>query len=332
MVNASNFKICVIGAGSWGTAIAKYLAEKGLDIVLWAREPEVVHSILNLKENLAFLPDIKLPENIRPTNDLKEVLAEKNFVIFSVPSKHLRSVLKNAARFIASGSIVVNTSKGIEADTGKLMQEVFDDELGLRIHKRYATISGPTFAREVAVCLPTRTAIAAWNEKTGKAVREVFEGQCLGVELTKDVVGVELGGALKNVVAIAVGMAGGLGFGDNAKSVIATKGMEEMTRLGVRMGANALTFSGQAGFGDLVLTCMGKLSRNGKLGQRIGQGERLEDIMKSALSVAEGVTTVVAVKNLAKQYRVLIPVTNQVYLVLYESKLPREAMLELITA
>jgi glycerol-3-phosphate dehydrogenase (NAD(P)+) len=331
MSGENGLKISVVGAGSWGTTIAKHLAEKGFDITLWVKEENVRESILKARENLIYLPGIKLPENTHPTNLLREALTDRDLIIFSIPSQYIREVLKEGARFVANNSLIINTAKGIELSTLKLMHEVFEDVLSEGIHERYASLSGPSFALEVSKHKPTAVSIASKNLATAKIGQNVFSNEYFRAYITEDIVGVEMGGSLKNVIAIASGIADGLGLGHNSKSALITRGLAEITRLGVRMGANPMTFLGLSGVGDLVLTCTGELSRNREVGLKIGKGGKLEDILSNMRMVAEGVKTSLAAKELAHRFGVDVPIAEQVCLVLYEGKSPQDAIFELMT-
>src|SRR3989304_4371383 len=299
MYNENEFKISVIGAGSWGTTIAKHLAEKGFDITLWVKGENVRESILLTRENNLYLPKIKLPDNIHPTNLLWEALTGRDLIIFSVPSQYVR--------------------------------EVFEEVLSQDIRERYASLSGPSFALEVAKHKPTAVSIGSKNLNTGKIGQKVFSNEYFRAYVTEDVVGVEIGGSLKNVIAIAAGIADGIGLGYNSKSALITRGLAEITRLGVKMKANPMTFLGLSGVGDLVLTCTGELSRNREVGVRIGKGDRLEDILSNMRMIAEGVKTSLAAKELAHRHDIDMPIAEQVSLVLYENKSPENAIFELMT-
>ncbi len=331
MHDENGIKISVVGAGSWGTTIAKHLAEKGFDIIIWVRKEDVRESILKDRENHLYLPKIKLPENIYPTGLLQEALMGRDLIIFSVPSQYVREVLKEGRRFIGEDSLIINTAKGIELGTLNLMNQVFEDVLSQGIRERYASLSGPSFALEVSKHKPTAVSIASRNLAVAKVGQRVFSNEYFRAYVTEDVVGVEIGGSLKNVIAIAAGIADGLGLGHNSKSALITRGLAEITRLGVRMGASPMTFLGLSGVGDLVLTCTGELSRNREVGLKIGKGQRLEDVLSNMRMVAEGVKTSLAVKELACRFGVDVPIAEQVCLVLYNGKAPEDAIFELMT-
>ncbi len=331
MFDGNGLRIGVVGAGSWGTTIAKHLAEKGFEVILWAKEEDVRESILTHRENHLYLPKIRLPENIHPTGLLQEVLAGRDLIVFSVPSQYVREVLKEGRRFIGDDSLIINTAKGIELSTLKLMNQVFEDVLSENVRERYASLSGPSFALEVSNHKPTAVSIASKSLAAAKAGQKAFSNEYFRAYVTEDVVGVEIGGSLKNVIAIAAGIADGLGLGLNSKSALITRGLAEITRLGVKIGASPMTFLGLSGVGDLVLTCTGELSRNREVGLKIGKGEKLEHILSSMRMVAEGVKTSLAAKELARRFDVDVPIAEQVCLMLFSGKTPEDAIFELMT-
>lgn len=316
-------KIAVLGAGSWGTTLAKLLAEKDNEIRLWVYEKELVEVIKKERENSTYLPGHKLPENIEPTNSLKEAVTACDIILSVVPSHAVRSVFEELNDFMPDVP-VVSATKGITTDTLQTVSEVIGDVLSLAVaHKRYAVVSGPSFAKEVAQKHPTAITIASANEALAKEMQALFLRSYFRVYTNFDITGVEIGGSLKNVIAIATGCADGLGFGHNTRAALITRGLAEIKRLGTAMGAQAPTFYGLSGLGDLVLTCTGELSRNRTLGYRLGQGVKLRDTF-SELSdrgmVAEGVKTTKAAWELAKRYDVSMPITHEVYSLLYEEK------------
>ncbi len=316
-------KIAVLGAGSWGTTLAKLLAEKENEIRLWVYEKELVEAIKKERENRVYLPGYKLPENIYPTNSLKEAVAACDMILSVVPSHAVRDVFTSLKGFMPDVP-VVSATKGITTDTLQTVSQVLGEVLPLALtHKRFAVISGPSFAKEVAQKHPTAVTIACPNEVLAKELQALFFRAYFRVYTNVDVVGVEIGGSLKNVIAIATGCADGLGFGHNTRAALITRGLAEIKRLGMAMGAQAPTFYGLSGIGDLVLTCTGELSRNRTLGYRLGQGVKLKDTF-SELSgrgmVAEGVKTAKAARELAKKYNVSMPITQEVFSLLYEEK------------
>jgi len=322
--------VAVIGAGAWGTAIAALLAQKGLDVELWVYERELCDIMASMRENVVYLPGVHLPERLRPSNDLRSAVSGKPVVVFVTPSQALRSVATQAAAGLADDAIIVCCSKGIEKGSLMLLPEVLDDVLGRRFAQDTAFISGPSFAREVAQEQPTSVAVAARDMRVAEYVSRVFETEAFTLYANPDVVGVEVCGAVKNVIAVAVGICAGLGYGCNARAAVITRGLGEIMKLGTAMGANPLTFSGLAGLGDLVLTCTGDLSRNKTLGERIGRGTPLSDILGEVHTVAEGVDTAKSVHDLALKYGLDMPISNQVYKVLHEASPAQDFVAEVI--
>jgi glycerol-3-phosphate dehydrogenase (NAD(P)+) len=319
-------KIGVIGAGAWGTALANLLAHKGFDVDLWAFEQEVCTNILEGRENKIFLPGITLSQNIHPSSDLDQVAANKDMLLLVVPSHVFRSVAVKLVHHPTEETIIVTASKGIENKTHLTMAGILEQLLPPRLKTRIAALSGPSFAKEVAKKIPTLVTVAAFDHEVGKAVQGVFATPYFRVYTSRDVVGVEVGGALKNVMAIAAGISDGLGLGYNTRAAMITRGLTEVQRLGIRLGADPKTFMGLAGMGDLVLTCTGDLSRNWTLGHKIGQGMKLEAILSDMVTVAEGVKTTKSVYNLSRKLGVEMPIAEQVYRMLYEDLDPKEAL------
>jgi glycerol-3-phosphate dehydrogenase (NAD(P)+) len=315
-------RIAVVGGGSWGTAFAAMLSERHDDVSLWVREPEVCAEIREGRENRAFLPGIPVPPGVRPTTDLAEALSGRGIVAVAVPSHHLRAVARGAANHLLTGACVVSLAKGMENGTLRRMTEVLAEELP-GFSGRLAALSGPTFAREVAEGKPTGATVAAADGKVAAILQAAFSGKRFRVYAETDVVGIEIGGALKNVMAIAAGMSDGLGFGHNARSLLIARG------LGVRLGASPQTFAGLSGLGDLVLTCTGDLSRNRTVGMRVGRGEDIRGILSGMRMVAEGVGTARAAVDLSVQTGVPMPISEQVYRILHEGKDARTAVDEL---
>jgi len=308
----------VVGAGAWGTTVANLLAGNGLDVSLWVYERELCEIMASMRENILYLPGVYLHENLRPSPEFEAVVPGAPMVVFVTPSQVLRSVAGRAAPFLADDAIVVCCSKGIENETLMLLPEVLDDVLGRRFSQDTAFISGPSFASEVARGQPTSVAVAARDMRVAEHVQRAFESETFALYANPDVVGVEVCGAVKNVIAIAVGICEGLGYGHNSRAALITRGLGEMMKLGTALGANPLTFSGLAGLGDLVLTCTSDLSRNKTLGRRLGRGENLADILAKVHTVAEGADTAKSVKNLALNHDLDMPICNQVYEVLHE--------------
>lgn len=319
-------RIGVIGAGAWGTALANLLADKGFKVALWAFEEKVCADILESRENKIFLPGVTLSQNIHPSNDLDEVAANKDLLLLVVPSHVFRSVAVKMVHHPSEVCILVTASKGIENQTHLTMSGILEQLLPPRLKDRIAALSGPSFAKEVVKKYPTLVTVAAFDPEVATAVQDIFATSYFRVYTSFDVVGVEVGGALKNVMAIAAGISDGLGLGYNTRAAMITRGLAEIQRLGVRLGANPRTFMGLAGMGDLVLTCTGDLSRNWTLGHKIGQGMKLDAILSDMVTVAEGVKTTKSVYNMSQKLGVEMPIAEQVYRMLYEDLDPREAL------
>lgn len=312
-------KIGVVGSGSWGTALAKHLAEKGFEIDLWAFEKEVKDQIENTRENRYFLQGFTLPENIHPSNDLEKVAGGKDLVLVVVPSHCMREVADKMKQFVSQQSIVVSASKGIENKTHLTMTDILKEKFDFMDRNNFAVLSGPSFAKEVADQAPTVVAAASSDLKTAEYVQKTFSGPTFRVYVNTDTVGVEIGGAVKNVIAIAAGICDGMALGFNARAALITRGLAEMKRLGTKLGADPLTLAGLAGVGDLMLTCTGELSRNYTVGKKIGKGQKIEEIISEMRMVAEGVKTTKSVYNLSRKLGVDLPICNEVYYVLFEN-------------
>ncbi|MEA2062891.1 MAG: NAD(P)H-dependent glycerol-3-phosphate dehydrogenase [Gemmatimonadota bacterium] len=319
-------KTAVIGAGSWGTTLADLLAKKGEEVHLWAFEPEVAEQISSRHVNELFLPGVSLSEKLRVGTDLGQVVSGAEVVVMVCPCHVMRSLLEQLAGHLGSGIILVNASKGLETKTLLRMSQVEQEVLPSRLGCLHVTLSGPSFALEVAKELPTVVTAASQNGEVALKVQELFSAPHLRVYTHDDIIGVELGGALKNVIAIATGMLEGLGLGNNTRAALITRGLVEITRLGLCLGAKAQTLSGIAGLGDLVLTCTGHLSRNRQLGLRIGQGEQLDEITGSMRAVAEGIRTTKAAYRLALKHGIDMPITEQVYNILFNKRSVRQAV------
>ena len=324
-------KIGVIGAGAWGTALAMLLADQGQDVTLWMYEKDLAEEMARTRENRVYLPGFTLPPSIAVTSSLESAVKDKSLLLSVVPSHTVRTVTKQYATFLPKNAVIVSASKGIEIDTLMPLSEIFKDVLPREFHSRLCFLSGPSFAKEVAQKMPTAITLACYDPAIGKRAQEVLSNSYFRVYTNQDVIGVELAGSLKNVVAIAAGALEGMGFGYNTTAALLTRGLAEMARLGVAMGGKLTTFSGLAGMGDLVLTCTGGLSRNRTLGTRLGKGEKLDDIMKGAKTVAEGVKTSKAARDLAGKFNIEMPIVDEVYQILYEGKDPRLALKDLMT-
>lgn len=326
-----SIKVGVIGAGAWGTALAHLMSDKSDDVVVWAFEPEVAAEINSAHENKTYLPGIELPDKLRASTELRDCLADRDLILSVVPSHVVRQVLSVAAPHIPQGVPVVSASKGIENDSLMTMSQVLEDVLPIACHPMLAFLSGPSFAREVGLRFPTTVSVAARFEKVATAVQEMMSGSAFRVYTTTDVTGVELGGALKNVIAIASGAANGLGLGTNTIAGLITRGLAEITRLAIKMGANPLTLSGLSGMGDLVLTCWGGLSRNRMVGQKLGQGMKMDQILEDMHQVAEGVKTAKSVHFLAAREQIEMPISEMVYRMIYENLPAQDAVVELMS-
>jgi glycerol-3-phosphate dehydrogenase (NAD(P)+) len=323
--------IGVIGAGSWGTTLADLLAKKGHSVTLWAYEYELVSEMKATMVNGLFLPGIQLSPTLRFTNDLPESVKGKDFLLFVVPSQVLRRVLAETVPHISPKTYVASASKGIENRTLQAVSQIFEELLPEPLFRTFSVLSGPSFAREVAQEMPTAVVAASGDKGAARFIQNVCSSSYFRVYTNSDIIGAELGGALKNVIAIAAGISDGLGFGCNTRAALITRGLAEITRLGLSMGARIETFSGLAGMGDLVLTCTGELSRNRSVGMKLGRGRRLSEILAEMHMVAEGVKTAESAWELAKRKGIEMPITEQVYKVLYEDKPARSAVVELMT-
>lgn len=326
-----NKNIGVIGAGSWGTTLANLLAKKGYAVTLWAYEPELVDEMRLRRENGPFLPGITLAPALKFTNSLEEAAAGKELLLLASPSQVMRGVVSRLIPFLWAETLLVSAAKGIELDTLKTVSQACAEELSPALFGRFCVLSGPSFAREVAQEMPTAVVAAAADPEVAIAVQRCFTTEYFRVYTNSDVVGVEIGGSLKNVIALAAGISDGLGLGYNTRAALITRGLAEMTRLGVAIGAHPETFAGLAGMGDLVLTCTGDLSRNRTVGMKLGQGIPLKEILGEMRMVAEGVKTTASAWRLAGQVGVEMPITEKVYQILYEDKPARQAVLELMT-
>ncbi|MBI5212132.1 MAG: NAD(P)-dependent glycerol-3-phosphate dehydrogenase [Nitrospirae bacterium] len=321
-----NNYISVIGAGSWGTTLASLLGEKGYDVTLWTHETDLAERINKERVNNLYLPDIALSHNLKATNDIAEAVSTSRYIVNVVPTQYIRPVFTQAKQYIKEDSIIISAAKGIEIETLLTPSMLLKEILG----KPVSIISGPSFAKEVALRLPTAVTLATEDKKTGLLLQEIFNTDYFRVYTHDDIIGVEIGGALKNVIAIAAGICDGLGLGHNSRAALITRGLSEIARLGLSMNAREITFSGLSGLGDLVLTCTGPLSRNYNVGCKLGQGQKLSEIVSGTIHVAEGVTTTRAAYDLSKKHNIDLPITEQVYLALYKEKPPKEAVKDLM--
>ncbi len=320
----------VVGAGAWGTALGTVLAQKGHDVTIWSYEPEVAQSI-NQEGLNPYLEGVSLPKGMRAETRLSTAVKGAELVVSASPSQFVRRVMASAAPHLEPDALVLSASKGIEIGSLLRMDEVLAEALPEPAMRRFCVLSGPSFAREVAAGQPTAVVIASRDEAAAVRARDLFQTTTFRVYTNPDVVGVELGGALKNVIALAAGTTAGLGFGHNTTAALITRGLAEMTRLGLAVGAEKATFYGLAGLGDLVLTCTGSLSRNRTVGYRLGRGEQLDRILSDMTAVAEGVQTTRAAYELARRHRVEMPITEQMFAILYEGRPPADALRALMT-
>ncbi|MBA4543126.1 MULTISPECIES: NAD(P)H-dependent glycerol-3-phosphate dehydrogenase [Thermoactinomyces] len=323
-------KIAVLGAGSWGTVLAKVLADNGHQVELWARREELAAEITLKHTNEKYLPGIKLPAELTATSSLAEALSGKEVVVFVVPSHSMREIAREVGGLIAPGALVVHAVKGFEIDTWKRMSEVLLEELGESFAERITVLSGPSHAEEVIKKCPTTVVVASPGQETAEQVQMMFMNRYFRVYTNPDVIGVEVGGALKNIIALASGLVDGLGFGDNAKAALMTRGLAEIARLGSAMGAKPITFVGLAGVGDLVVTCTSRHSRNWRAGHKISQGKKLPEVLAEMGMVVEGIKTTKAAHALARRYDVEMPIAAQLYEVLFAGKEPALAVKELM--
>ncbi len=323
-------KASVIGAGSFGTAVAAVLAQNCERVALWGRDEKLVDALNERHENPTYLPGVALPKNVSATSSLEEACSRSELVVTAAPSHATREVMKKAAPYLPKQVPIVSGTKGIENETLLTMTEVLEEVLPEEHHPYLAVLSGPSFAKEMARGLPTVVTVAAHWEKVALRVQKCFHTETFRTYTSKDVVGVQIGGALKNVIAIAAGISDGLGFGHNARAGLITRGLAEITRMAVRLGANPLTLSGLAGLGDLVLTCTGELSRNRRVGIELGKGRPLAEVLAEMKQVAEGVKTAKSARDLQEKTGVELPICQQVYCITHEGKSPKAAVVELM--
>jgi len=320
----------VIGSGAWGTTLALMLARKGSETSLWEHRPGRAIQMQQQRENMFFLPSYRFPATLHVTSDIEEVTQNKDILLLVTPSQRMRENVRLLAPYIGQKTLLVSASKGIEIDSLKRMTEIICEFIPSAL-SRVAALSGPNISREVAEEKPTAAVVAAYEQETAVSLRSILSTAHYRIYTADDVVGVELGGALKNIIAIGAGFNDGMGYGDNAKAAFVTRGLAEIARLGVAAGANPLTFSGLAGMGDLIATCASSLSRNHELGRRLAAGEKLEEILASTRTVAEGISTTRAALQMAARYHVEMPITQQLSQVLFEGHDPRRAVPELMT-
>ncbi|MFD1738565.1 NAD(P)H-dependent glycerol-3-phosphate dehydrogenase [Bacillus salitolerans] len=318
--------IAVVGAGSWGTALAIVLADNQYYVRLWGHKGEQIKEINERHTNSKYLPGVELPELIKGYTDLEDALIGIETIILAVPTKAIREVLGKIRQFQQSPITIVHVSKGLEPDTFKRVSEVIKEEMPKELLKDVVVLSGPSHAEEVSLRQPTTVTVACENLSSAEKIQDMFINQHLRVYTNPDVIGVEIGGSLKNIIALAAGITDGLGYGDNAKAALITRGLAEIARLGVALGANPLTFAGLTGIGDLIVTCTSVHSRNWRAGNLLGKGQNLDEVLENMGMVVEGVRTTKAAYQLAKQMNVSMPITNALYDVLFNQRNPKDAV------
>jgi len=323
-------RVCVLGAGSWGTALAALLAKNNCQVSLWGRVEDGIDMMAECRENRRFLPGIIIPDQVNPMTDMAGAMDDTEWLVLAIPSQALREVLQTAKPYITSSMYIVNTAKGLEIATGMRMSQLTEEVLGTEIRDRYAVLSGPSHAEEVAQEIPTAVSVAATRKVTASLVQDRFMSSTFRVYTNPDVAGVELGGALKNIIAIATGIAYGLGYGDNTMASLLTRALSELVRMGAAMGGDPRTFSGLSGIGDLVVTCGSRHSRNRRAGELIGQGLSLDDTLQRIGMVVEGAHTCRVVNRLATEMNIDMPITKACYQVLFENRDPRDAVWNLM--
>jgi glycerol-3-phosphate dehydrogenase (NAD(P)+) len=323
-------RIGVIGGGSFGTALAKLLAELEHDVIVWIHNPQVARAVAEQRENKAYLPGVQLPASLRVTTAMEEAVTGRDLLLAVSPSHVMREVMTQARAHVDGVPYVVSASKGVEEGSLKRMSEVLAEVMGPEFDGRVAALSGPSFAREVAAGMPTAVTAAAGTIETAETVQKVFRSPTFRVYSSTDLTGVELGGAVKNVIAIAAGVSDGLGLGSSSRAALITRGVAEVARLVAKMGGDPLTVSGLSGVGDMVLTCTGDLSRNRTVGVRIGRGERLGEILATMNMVAEGVRNSISVSALAREAGIEMPISEQIRLMLHEDKPARQVVGDLM--
>ena len=320
----------VVGGGSWGTALANLLAEKGIPVSLWVFEEDLCEEMQKTRENTLYLPGVQVSLLLQPDNNLERVVSDKRILLMAVPSHVYRQVAMQMIEFLQGAVVLVSATKGIENESLKTMSGIWEEIMPKSIDWEYAVLSGPSFAREVVQRVPTAVTVACDSKEVAQEIQQIFATEYFRVYTSTDVIGVELGGALKNIIALAAGIIDGLGLGHNTRAALITRGLAEMSRLGTSLGAHPLTFLGLAGVGDLILTCTGDLSRNRTVGYKLGQGKKLAEILAEMKMVAEGVKTTRSVYNLVKQKNVDMPICQQMYRILYEDQPPQKALAEMM--
>lgn len=320
-------KICVLGAGSWGSALALSLAKKGYNVMMWTLSQEQADKINTTKENIDYLPGVLFPNNIELTTNIEEAVRDSRLIILAVPSQAIRSVCKQIKEFVKPNQILVDVAKGLEKGTGFRLSQVCEEELP---ENPYVVLSGPSHAEEVAKDIPTTLVVGSEDLEIAQEVQDIFMSPKLRVYTNPDVIGVELGGALKNIIAFGAGICDGLGYGDNTKAALMTRGIREIARLGTALGADANTFSGLSGIGDLIVTCTSMHSRNRRAGILIGQGKSLDETLKEVKMVVEGITATEVAYEVSKKMNIDMPITSAIYSVLHDGKNANEVVVNLM--
>ena len=323
--------VSVIGGGSWGSAFARYLGRHRVPTRLWVREEEIFRDLVRHRENRTFLPGFRFPANVAFSRNIREVVLPADVVFIAVPSQYCRAIYARVAPLLEDGQVVVSLTKGLEQKSLRRMSQVMDEVFRPHARPRLAVLSGPSFARDVAAEHPTALVVASRDPETAAAVQRLISSLTIRAYTSDDVVGVEIAGALKNVIAIAAGIVDAMDFGLNSRAALITRGLVEITTLGLSLGAAKKTFSGLAGIGDLVLTCTGELSRNHFVGYELGKGRSLESILSRMKMVAEGVHTTISARRLSRAMNVEMPITNEIYQVLHRGKPPRQALRDLMS-
>ena len=322
--------VALLGAGSWGIAVARLLFANGQAVKMWEFNKADCETLLKERCHKTKLPGITIPDNILITNDLEETITDADYIVFALPSQKIRQVCKSLEPIVSLRSRFINLAKGLEVDTLMRMSELIQSTISLASENSVATLSGPSHAEEVSRDIPTSVVVGSKDIEFARQVQELFNGQYFRVYSSQDIIGVELGGSLKNVIAIASGITQGLGFGDNTTGALLTRGLAEISRMGVKLGADPLTFAGLSGVGDLITTCVSKHSRNRYVGEHIGKGEKLKQVLEGMTMVAEGVDTCHSAYVMSQKYNVEMPITSEVYKVLFEDKPPIEAVADLM--
>jgi glycerol-3-phosphate dehydrogenase (NAD(P)+) len=324
-------RISILGAGAWGIAVTSLLSENGHQIILWEPDPERAGHLHTDREDLARLPNVVIPYDTQIVSRLDKAISSTEIIALALPSHSVRPVAREMVKLNVKSEVILNLAKGIENDSLCRMSEVLQQELSNNLHDRICTLSGPSFAVEVAHKISTTVVVAGFKEEITKRVQSAFMNQYFRVYTSSDIIGIELGGSLKNVIAIASGICDGLGMGDNTRGALITRGLAEMIRLGERLGAQARTLAGLSGMGDLIATCTSRHSRNRFVGEEIAKGRKLNEVLESMVMVAEGVKTTESAYQLAQKHNVEMPITEQVYKILFEGKDSKQAVKDLMT-